>query len=72
MGQQHEGRKVSFSGLLNALDGVRSQEGRIVFMSTNHIEKLDPALLRPGRADLHVRFEPIKKTYNLYNFTIIM
>ena len=41
-------RRVSFSGLLNALDGVRSQEGRILFMSTNHIEKLDPALLGPG------------------------
>eukprot|EP00357_Protocruzia_adherens_P019985 CAMPEP_0115024918 /NCGR_PEP_ID=MMETSP0216-20121206/33614_1 /TAXON_ID=223996 /ORGANISM="Protocruzia adherens, Strain Boccale" /LENGTH=204 /DNA_ID=CAMNT_0002399249 /DNA_START=442 /DNA_END=1052 /DNA_ORIENTATION=+ len=33
---------VSFSGLLNALDGVASQEGRIVFLTTNHIEKLDP------------------------------
>ena len=41
----------SFSGLLNALDGVRSQEGRILIMTTNHKEKLDPALLRPGRAD---------------------
>jgi len=44
---------VSFSGLLNALDGVRSQEGRILFMTTNHREKLDPALMRPGRADFH-------------------
>jgi mitochondrial chaperone BCS1 len=48
------GTSISFSGLLNALDGVRSQEGRIVFMTTNHKEKLDPALLRPGRADVHV------------------
>ena len=48
------GRHVSFSGLLNALDGVRSQEGRILFMTTNHREKLDPALMRPGRADVHV------------------
>ncbi len=47
-----KGRQVSFSGLLNALDGVRSQEGRILIMTTNHIEKLDPALLRPGRADM--------------------
>jgi len=39
---------------LNALDGVRSQEGRILMMTTNHREKLDPALLRPGRADVHV------------------
>ena len=46
-------RGVTFSGLLNALDGIRSQEGRILFMTTNHREKLDPALLRPGRADYH-------------------
>ena len=51
--QSDEGRRVSFSGLLNALDGVRSQEGRILFMTTNHREKLDPALMRPGRADFH-------------------
>ena len=43
---------VSFSGLLNALDGVVSSEGRIVFMTTNHIERLDSALLRPGRVDV--------------------
>ena len=57
VGQNREGRKVSFSGLLNAIDGVRSQEGRILFMTTNHIEKLDPALLRPGRADVHVKLD---------------
>jgi chaperone BCS1 len=51
---QHS-RQISFSGLLNALDGVRSQEGRILFMTTNHREKLDPALMRPGRADYHVQ-----------------
>ena len=49
------GKRVTFSGLLNALDGVRSQEGRILFMTTNHREKLDPALLRPGRADFQVQ-----------------
>ena len=48
------GKNVTFSGLLNALDGGRSQEGRILMMTTNHREKLDPALLRPGRADMHV------------------
>jgi chaperone BCS1 len=45
-------RDLSFSGFLNALDGVRSQEGQILFMTTNHREKLDPALLRPGRTDV--------------------
>ncbi|ODQ66688.1 mitochondrial chaperone BCS1 [Nadsonia fulvescens var. elongata DSM 6958] len=42
---------VTFSGLLNALDGVASAEERLIFMTTNHPEKLDPALIRPGRID---------------------
>jgi chaperone BCS1 len=45
--------KLSFNGLLNALDGVTAQQGRMVFMTTNHLEKLDPALVRPGRCDVH-------------------
>ena len=48
---------VTFSGFLNALDGVASGEERIVFMTTNHIEKLDPALIRPGRVDLLVSID---------------
>lgn len=42
---------VTFSGLLNALDGVASSEEIITFMTTNHPEKLDPAVMRPGRID---------------------
>lgn len=44
--------RVTLSGLLNCLDGVASTEARIVFMTTNHLERLDPALIRPGRVDL--------------------
>ena len=44
---------VSFSGLLNAIDGVVVQEGRAMVMTTNHKERLDPAMARPGRADVH-------------------
>eukprot|EP00300_Choanocystis_sp_HF-7_P029380 c3616_g1_i1.p1 GENE.c3616_g1_i1~~c3616_g1_i1.p1 ORF type:complete len:367 (-),score=54.38 c3616_g1_i1:739-1839(-) len=43
---------VTFSGLLNTLDGVSSSEDRILFMTTNHLERLDPALVRPGRVDV--------------------
>ncbi|KAJ2555549.1 Complex III assembly protein translocase and chaperone [Coemansia sp. RSA 1933] len=43
---------VTFSGLLNALDGVASSDERIIFMTTNHIERLDQALIRPGRVDV--------------------
>ena len=49
-GERHGGG-VSFSGLLNAIDGVASGEQRVVFMTTNFIERLDPALIRPGRID---------------------
>jgi chaperone BCS1 len=43
--------KVTFSGLLNAVDGVAAGEGRILFATTNHVDRLDPALIRPGRID---------------------
>lgn len=45
------GSHLTFSGLLNAIDGVASSEGYVLFFTTNHPEKLDPALLRPGRID---------------------
>ncbi|XP_004522768.1 mitochondrial chaperone BCS1 [Ceratitis capitata] len=44
--------RITFSGLLNCLDGVASTEARIVFMTTNYLERLDPALIRPGRVDV--------------------
>ncbi|KAH7102646.1 BCS1 N terminal-domain-containing protein [Auriculariales sp. MPI-PUGE-AT-0066] len=43
---------VTFSGLLNALDGVASGEERVLFLTTNYIDRLDPALIRPGRIDV--------------------
>ncbi|XP_075105612.1 AAA-ATPase At3g50940-like [Nicotiana tabacum] len=48
--------KVTLSGLLNFIDGLWSSCGdeRIIIFTTNHIEKLDPALLRPGRMDMHI------------------
>lgn len=45
---------LTFSGVLNALDGILAPEGRIIFMTSNHPEKLDPALVRPGRIDLQL------------------
>lgn len=50
----HAQVKLSFSGFLNALDGVATQEGTVLFMTTNHIERLDPALIRAGRIDEQV------------------
>ncbi|KAJ5011816.1 putative mitochondrial chaperone BCS1-B [Colletotrichum sp. SAR 10_99] len=48
---------LSLSGLLNVLDGVASQEGRVLIMTTNHIEHLEDALIRPGRADKKIEFQ---------------
>jgi chaperone BCS1 len=47
---------ISLSGLLNAIDGVASHEGRVLIMTTNKPESLDEALVRPGRVDLQVGF----------------
>lgn len=51
----YRGANVTFSGLLNALDGVASAEERVLFLTTNHVDRLDPALVRPGRVDMTVR-----------------
>ncbi|KAF9886557.1 hypothetical protein FE257_011329 [Aspergillus nanangensis] len=50
------GKGISLSGLLNVIDGVAASEGRILVMTTNHAETLDPALLRPGRVDMSINF----------------
>ena len=54
---QDRSSRVSLSGLLNALDGVGAQEGRLLFATTNRYEALDPALRRAGRMDVHVEFK---------------
>ena len=52
---------VSFSGLLNCLDGVGIGRGQLFILTTNHAEKLDPALLRKGRVDNHFEFNYCSK-----------
>uniref|UniRef100_A0A0E0JCV2 AAA+ ATPase domain-containing protein n=1 Tax=Oryza nivara TaxID=4536 RepID=A0A0E0JCV2_ORYNI len=51
-----EEKKVTLSGLLNFIDGLWSACGgeRIIIFTTNHKEKLDPALIRRGRMDMHI------------------
>ncbi|KAI0152905.1 P-loop containing nucleoside triphosphate hydrolase protein [Xylariaceae sp. FL1272] len=53
--------RCTLSGLLNVLDGVGSQEGRIVIMTTNKPERLDSALIRPGRVDFKVMLGNISR-----------
>ncbi|KAE8710007.1 putative ATP binding protein [Hibiscus syriacus] len=69
MSQNEEKKEseVTLSGLLNFIDGIWSACGgeRIIVFTTNHVEKLDPALIRRGRMDKHIemsycRFEAFK------------
>lgn len=46
---------LNLAGLLNVLDGVVDNPERIVIMTTNHVDHLDPALIRPGRIDLQLK-----------------
>lgn len=46
--------ELTLSFLLNLLDGVLETPGRILIMTSNHPDKLDPALIRPGRVDINL------------------
>uniref|UniRef100_A0A7S4KF36 Mitochondrial chaperone BCS1 n=1 Tax=Paramoeba aestuarina TaxID=180227 RepID=A0A7S4KF36_9EUKA len=64
----HQESRITASGLLNALDGVTAQEGRVVFMTTNNVNKLSKALVRPGRIDVrlflgHADYSQIKRMF---------
>lgn len=59
---------ITLAGLLNAIDGVAASDGRLLVMTSNHAERLDPALIRPGRIDLKVPFglleaEDVRRMY---------
>eukprot|EP00488_Nonionellina_sp_1-RS-2012_P001609 TRINITY_DN2620_c0_g1_i1.p1 TRINITY_DN2620_c0_g1~~TRINITY_DN2620_c0_g1_i1.p1 ORF type:complete len:160 (-),score=45.83 TRINITY_DN2620_c0_g1_i1:30-509(-) len=59
---------LTFSGLLNGLDGVGNPDGQIFVMTTNYVDRLDSALVRSGRVDLHIEFplgtdEQLKKMF---------
>ncbi len=53
---KNEVKAITMSALLNVIDGVFSRDGRILIMTTNHPDRLDEALKRPGRADLIEHF----------------
>jgi len=62
---------LTFSGLLNGLDGVGNPDGQIFIMTTNFVDRLDSALIRSGRVDLHVEFplatdEQLQKMFLLF------
>ncbi|KAJ7037712.1 P-loop containing nucleoside triphosphate hydrolase protein [Mycena alexandri] len=47
---------VTLSGLLNMIDGIGSEEGKLFFATTNYVDRLDAALMRPGRIDRRIRY----------------
>lgn len=53
---------VSFSTVLNILDGMNTSEGMIVFATTSFSDNLESALVRPGRIDFILPFDFIKET----------
>lgn len=66
--------KINLAGLLNVLDGVIDCPGRIIIMTTNHPEKLDPALIRPGRVNKklllsYMNATQVRKMIEYYSMT---
>lgn len=64
-------KTLTLSDILNIIDGINETPGRILIISSNHYEKLDPALVRPGRIDHHIilgnaSVETIREIY--YNY----
>lgn len=51
--KEEEFSMLSMSALLNALDGIVPLDGMMIFLTTNHIEQIDPAVIRKGRVDRH-------------------
>jgi chaperone BCS1 len=48
---------LTFSNFINILDGILYRHSTIIFLTTNHPEKLDHALLRIGRIDMIIKFD---------------
>jgi len=48
----HQQENITLDDILNLWDGIRENTGRIMIITTNHYDKLDPALIRPGRIDM--------------------
>jgi len=52
----NEGSALSLNGFLSCLDWAVAEKAQLLFATTNHIERIDPVLSRPGRMDIWVNF----------------
>lgn len=50
---------TGLASVLNTIDGIGAPQNVIYIFTTNHIEKLDPALIRPGRIDLKLEIKSV-------------
>lgn len=70
-----EFNKLSLSAILNSMDGLLSSDGMIIIATTNHISRLDKALVRPGRFDHHydigeLSFEKFSEMADLFEIQL--
>lgn len=68
---KNNNEKLTLSFILNLLDGLDENQGRILIITSNYYDKIDKALIRPGRIDLHVEMKnasinTIKEMYTHY------
>ena len=56
-----EENKITVGNLLEVLDGIIEPKDRMCIFTTNHIEKIDKAFLRPGRIDVIMEFKKLRK-----------
>ena len=61
--KKEEDSKLNLGSILELLDGIIEVPGRIIIMTTNHPEKLDPAIKRPGRIDMEIEFKKLRRTH---------
>ena len=62
---------LTLGDLLDILDGIIEMPGRMIVMTSNHPERLDEALMRPGRVDIKIEFKSLRQCdildmYNLW------
>ncbi len=55
--KKEESDELTLSFILNVIDGIRETPGRILMITSNHYDKLDPALIRPGRIDISLEMK---------------
>ena len=68
---QNKNDELNLSFILNMFDGILETPGRVMILTTNYIDKLDKALIRPGRVDSIIEFKKANsmitwKIFNLY------